>query len=165
METIKTFDSKIWGKQELLDNMYDDSFYYGYLGKNALSSSSAKMLINSPKTYKYVTQYGSDESQALRDGKLFHTMILEPHKLNDLVIVDVATKAGKEYKLAKEQITREPMKLPNVKVHRTLFEGGKPDPNKLDLDYYSIHNFELLDYRLYLIQSYQMNSFRYMLQM
>jgi hypothetical protein len=100
---ITTFDNKQWNKKELLDNMYDDSFYYGYLGKNALSSSSAKMLINSPKTYKYVTQYGSDESQALRDGKLFHTMILEPHKLNDLVIVDVATKAGKEYKLAKEQ--------------------------------------------------------------
>jgi hypothetical protein len=103
-DMITTFDNKQWNKQELLDNMYDDSFYYGYLGKNALSSSSAKMLISSPKTYKYVTQYGSDESQALRDGKLFHTMILEPHKLNDLVIVDVATKAAKEYKLAKEKV-------------------------------------------------------------
>jgi hypothetical protein len=72
---ITTFDNKQWNRQELLDNMYDDSFYYGYLNKNALSSSSAKMLISSPKTYKYVTQYGSDESQALRDGKLFHTMI------------------------------------------------------------------------------------------
>lgn len=101
--TIKTFDNKIWDKQELLDNMYEDDFYYGYLGKNALSSSSLKMLIQSPKTYKYVTKYGSGESQALRDGKLFHTMILEPHKIDDLVIVDVATKAGKAYKDAKEQ--------------------------------------------------------------
>ena len=101
--TIKTFDNKIWDKQELLDNMYEDDFYYGYLGKNALSSSSLKMLIQSPKTYKYVTKYGSGESQALRDGKLFHTMILEPHKIDDLVIVDVATKAGKAYKEAKEQ--------------------------------------------------------------
>jgi len=48
---------------------------------------------------------------------------------------------------AKEQITREPMELPSVQINRTLFEGGKPDPNKLDLDYYSIHNFELLDYQ------------------
>lgn len=101
--TIKTFDNKIWDKQELLDNMFEDDFYYGYLGKNALSSSSLKMLIQSPKTYKYVTKYGSGESQALRDGKLFHTMILEPHKIDDLVIVDVATKAGKAYKEAKEQ--------------------------------------------------------------
>jgi hypothetical protein len=104
METkIKTFDNKIWDKQELLDNMYNDEFYYGYLGKNALSSSSLKMLIQSPKTYKYVTKYGSGESQALRDGKLFHTLILEPHKIDELVIVDVATKAGKAYKEAKEK--------------------------------------------------------------
>jgi thymidylate synthase len=48
---------------------------------------------------------------------------------------------------AKEQITRKPMELPSVKINRTLFEGGKPNPNKLDLDYYSIHNFELLNYQ------------------
>jgi thymidylate synthase len=48
---------------------------------------------------------------------------------------------------AKEQITREPMELPSVQINPTLFEFGKPDPNKLDLDYYSIHNFELLDYQ------------------
>jgi thymidylate synthase len=50
---------------------------------------------------------------------------------------------------AKEQITRKPMELPSVQINRTLFEGGKPDPNKLDLDYYSIHNFELLNYQSY----------------
>lgn len=102
-EKIRTLDNKVWDKKELLDNMYEDDFYYGYLGKQALSSSSLKMLIQSPKTYKYVTKYGSGESQALRDGKLFHTMILEPHKIDDLVIVDVATKAAKAYKEAKEQ--------------------------------------------------------------
>jgi len=48
---------------------------------------------------------------------------------------------------AKEQITREPMELPSVQINPTLFEFGKPDPNKLDLDYYSIHNFELLNYQ------------------
>jgi thymidylate synthase len=48
---------------------------------------------------------------------------------------------------AKEQITREPMELPSVKINPTLFEFGKPDPNKLDLDYYSIHSFQLLNYQ------------------
>jgi thymidylate synthase len=48
---------------------------------------------------------------------------------------------------AKEQIKREPYSLPKLKISRTLFEFGKPDPNKLDLDYYSIHNFELLNYQ------------------
>jgi len=63
METkIKTFDNKIWDKQELIDNMYNDEFYYGYLGKQALSSSSLKMVLSSPKTYKYVTKYGQSET-------------------------------------------------------------------------------------------------------
>jgi hypothetical protein len=99
---ITTFDNKQWTKEELLANMQDDSFYYGYLGQNALSSSTIKTLVNSPKTYYFTTKYGSGETQALRDGKLFHTMILEPEKLNDMIFVDAATKASKEYKLAKE---------------------------------------------------------------
>jgi thymidylate synthase len=48
---------------------------------------------------------------------------------------------------AKEQVKREPYSLPKLKISHTLFEFGKPDPNKLDLDYYSIHNFELLNYQ------------------
>lgn len=99
---ITTFDNKKWGKAEILANMYDDSFYYGYLGQNALSSSTIKTLLSSPKTYYFTTKYGSGETQALRDGKLFHTMILEPEKLDDIIFVDAATKASKEYKLAKE---------------------------------------------------------------
>ena len=61
------------------------------------------MVLKSPKTYKYVTKYGQAETQPLRDGKLFHTMILEPHKIDELVIVDVATKAAKAYKEAKAE--------------------------------------------------------------
>jgi thymidylate synthase len=48
---------------------------------------------------------------------------------------------------AKEQIKREPYNLPKLEISRTLFEFGKPDQNKLDLDYYSIHNFKLLNYQ------------------
>ena len=95
---IKTLDGKLWDKKELIDNMYEDSFYYGYLGKNAFSSSSLKLLLDSPKTYKYVTQYGSDESQALRDGKLFHTMMLEPEKIDSFTFVDVQSKNTIKYK-------------------------------------------------------------------
>ena len=91
---------------ELLKLMDEDDFYYGYLGKNALSSSAAKMLLQSPKTYKYVTQYGNSETQALRDGWLFHTAILEPHVFNAQYFVDTKTKAAKSYKLAVEQYGR-----------------------------------------------------------
>jgi len=99
---ITTFDNKQWTKEEILYLMLDDSFYYGYLGQNALSSSSIKTLINSPKTYYFTTKEGSCESQSFRAVKLFHTMILEPNKIDDIIFVDAATKASKEYKLAKE---------------------------------------------------------------
>ena len=40
--SIKLLDGKVEDKQEVIDNMYSDDYYYGYLGKNALSSSSIK---------------------------------------------------------------------------------------------------------------------------
>ena len=89
-----------WDKQELLAKMQDDIFYYGHLGKHALSSSSIKLLQTSPKKYHYVTQYGQSESQALRDGWLFHTSILEPDVFNSQVFVDVQSKNTKKYKEA-----------------------------------------------------------------
>jgi hypothetical protein len=80
--------------------MYNDSYYYGTLGQLALSSSSLKLLLDSPKKYAYVSQYGSGESQALRDGSLVHLAILEPEKFEKLIFVDVASKNTKTYKEA-----------------------------------------------------------------
>ena len=85
--SIKLLDGKVENKQEVIDNMYSDDYYYGYLGKNALSSSSIKLLLDSAKTYLYITKYGQKETQPLRDGHLFHTMILEPEKINDIVFI------------------------------------------------------------------------------
>jgi hypothetical protein len=97
---IKTFDGKEWDKSALIEKMYDDSFYYGYLGKNALSSSSIKDVLRSPKTYQSKLKYSNDNGnhQALRDGRLFHLAVLEPHKFAALNVVEVASKASKKYK-------------------------------------------------------------------
>jgi hypothetical protein len=100
---ITLLDGSQWEKQDLIKEMVKDEFYYGYLSKAALSSSSLKLLLSSPKTYKHVTEYGNPESQALRDGWLFHTAILEPDVFNAQVFVDVASKNTKAYKLAKEE--------------------------------------------------------------
>ena len=97
---IQLLNGEKWDEQELLAKMYDDSFYYLYLGKHALSSSSIKLLQSSPKKYHYVTQYGNEESQALRDGWLFHTSILEPEVFNSQIFVDVQSKNTKKYKEA-----------------------------------------------------------------
>ena len=33
---IKLLDDTEWEEKELIDRMYDDSFYYDYLGKDSL---------------------------------------------------------------------------------------------------------------------------------
>jgi hypothetical protein len=103
MDTIQLLDGESFRQDEILELMKSDDFYYGYLGKAALSSSSIKLLLDSPKKYKYVTQYGSQESNALDAGWLFHTCILEPDVFNSQIFVDVQSKNTKAYKLAKEE--------------------------------------------------------------
>jgi len=93
---ITLLNGEEWQEADILKRMDDDSFYYGHLGKYALSSSSLKKLIQSPKAYQASLRM-SDNSQALRDGRLVHLAVLEKHKLNDLVIIN-GTKAKKEYK-------------------------------------------------------------------
>jgi hypothetical protein len=102
---ITLLNGEVWGKEEILAQMYDDTFYYGHLGKHALSSSSLKMILKSPKTYRNVIKYGDSngDSPALAAGKLAHWMVLEPHKIDELHFVDASTKNTKIYKEAKEQ--------------------------------------------------------------
>ena len=91
-----------WGKDEILTQMYDDDFYYGHLNKYALSSSSLKTILKSPKTYRNILKYGNDiDSPALAAGKLVHWMVLEPHKIDKLHFVDASTKNTNRYKDAK----------------------------------------------------------------
>lgn len=100
---ITLLDGTQHNREELIEQMHSDEFYYGYLSKAALSSSSLKLLLTSPKTYYNVTKYGNPESQALRDGWLFHTAILEPDVFASQIFVDVESKNSKAYKLAKEE--------------------------------------------------------------
>lgn len=96
---ITTFDNKQWDKQEILTKMIDDEFYYGYLGSNALSKSACSKLLLGLKAYSK-SLVKSPETQALRDGRLIHLCTLEPHKIKDLTIVDIAAKRGKAWDLA-----------------------------------------------------------------
>ena len=96
---VKTFDGKVWTQAEILPKMYDDGFYYGYLGKNAMSSSSFKKCLDGYDVYVADRDKESDgkEPQALRDGRLIHLRALEPERIEDLVIID-STKGSKLYK-------------------------------------------------------------------
>jgi len=103
---IKLLDNKYYDKAELLKRMEDDNFYYGELNTLALSSSSLKQLLSSPKTYKFSLEYGSGESQALRDGWLFHTAILEPEVFAAQTFIDVQSKNTKKFREAKAENPR-----------------------------------------------------------
>ena len=103
MDSIELLNGERFRHDEILELMKDDKFYYDYLGKAALSSSSIKLLLDSPKKYKYIMEYGSPSTQGLRDGWLFHTCILEPDVFESQVYVDVQSKNTKAYKLAKEE--------------------------------------------------------------
>ncbi len=50
MSEIKLLDGKFYDEKELLSKMLDDDFYYGFMHKWAFSSSSIKLLLDSPKT-------------------------------------------------------------------------------------------------------------------
>lgn len=94
---ITLLNGESWNRYEILQKMYDDSFYYGHLGKYALSSSSLKKLNEGPLSYELSLRKNENSNQALRDGRLIHMCLLEPEKINDLIITD-GTKAKKEFK-------------------------------------------------------------------
>ena len=100
---IKLLDNKYYDRAELLKRMLDDTFYYGELNTLALSSSSLKQLLSSPKTYNFSLKYGSEESAALRAGALFHWAILEPEKFASQKFVDVQSRNTKKFREAKEE--------------------------------------------------------------
>lgn len=97
-EQIQLLNGDIYDKQTLLSKMYDDSFYYGELGKYALSSSAIKQLLDSPKSYARSLNFKSD-SGAFKMGRLIHLAALEPEKLDTLChVVEVQSAVTKMYK-------------------------------------------------------------------
>lgn len=103
MKEIKLLDDSIWNIDHLTESLKDDKVYYNDMKMLTLNSSGIKLILKSPKTFDYVMRYGSEESQPLRDGKLFHWAILEPDKFEQQEFVDVQSKNTKAYRLAKEQ--------------------------------------------------------------
>ena len=65
MSEIILLDGTSWEKSVLLEAMMDDDFYYGYLGSASLSSSSDKLLNQSPKEYKEMLEGARLDTPAL----------------------------------------------------------------------------------------------------
>lgn len=105
METMKLLDGSVWQKETLLNNMYDDDFYFNTLSTDkVLSKSSINDLVppKSPKAWYYGTDKKKDDA-ALRAGTLFHLALLEPEKFEKVRFSKFKTRMAKAWK--EEQAT------------------------------------------------------------
>ena len=144
MKTIRLLDGTEWQIEELINKMYDNVFYYGYLGVNALSSSSCKKLCDSVEDYLFEDNKFRPDIKPLRDGRLFHVTILEADKMKDYYdFIDVPTRRSKDFKqlkrVSKKEVMTEKERLwaEDLKTHilkhsraNKLIANGEPEvPN------------------------------------
>jgi len=80
--------------KEILEKLKNDEDYYGDFGKQYLSNSDIKSLLNNPLDFKKP----SPPNPAFVVGGYFHTCILEPDKLEKYKIVKSTTRNTKAYK-------------------------------------------------------------------
>lgn len=78
----------------IIDILRDDNEYYKGKGKDYLSNSDIGALLTNPKTFRIERE----DNKSFAEGRLFHQLILEPHKVDKVVSVDVSSRNTKEYK-------------------------------------------------------------------
>ena len=96
MTQITLLNGDVWEKDQLLEHMENDEFYYGYCSKAMFSNSKLKLMVKSPKSFYYIDKYVQSQ-QPLRDGWLFHAAILEPEVYDAQIFCNTLSK-GKEFK-------------------------------------------------------------------
>lgn len=94
---IRLLDGQYVDYSETIELMYDDKYYYDYLGKKALSSSSAKDLLDGTY-FCEEKQRDAKTVEAFKIGRLIHLAVLEPHRLKHLSIAECVSKSNKLYK-------------------------------------------------------------------
>jgi len=81
-------------KSEIIEKLRNDEHYYGSFGKQYLSNSDIRTLLDDPLRFGQPTP----GSPNLVIGSYFHTAILEPDKLERFKIIDASTRGTKKYK-------------------------------------------------------------------
>ena len=79
---------------KVLHKLDDDEQYYGEFGRQFLSNSDIKSLLEDPLSFKQPIVGNPN----LVKGSYFHTLVLEPDKLERFKIIDAATRNTKKYK-------------------------------------------------------------------
>jgi hypothetical protein len=81
-------------KLKALEKLRDDENYYGKFGKQFLSNSNIRSLLKDPLSFNQPIK----DNPNLIIGKYFHTLILEPDKLENIKIIDASTRNTSIYK-------------------------------------------------------------------
>ena len=82
--------------KKAIEKLRDDDHYYGDFGKQYLSNSDIRTLLNNPLAYGRP----SVEIPAFLVGGYFHTALLEAEKLSKYKIVNTTSRNTKVYKEA-----------------------------------------------------------------
>jgi hypothetical protein len=80
--------------KKAIEELRNDSNYYGEFGSQFLSNSAVGVLLSNPKMFK-VKQ---EPTVPMLHGSYFHTAILEPEKLANFEIVEASTRNTNIYK-------------------------------------------------------------------
>lgn len=121
---------------DIIEQLRDDANYYGEVGRQYLSNSDIKVLLDNPSMFGVPTP----DNPAFALGRLFHQLILEPEKAAQTEGVNASTRTTKVYKDACEEkgvdfmlLTKE-MKDVHDWAHKMLgnydfFEAIRDDAN------------------------------------
>ena len=81
-------------KEEILEKLKDDQHYYGEFGQQFLSNSNISTLLSNP----LLLGAKQEPNVNFAIGGYFHTMILEPDKLEKYKVIDATTRNTNKYK-------------------------------------------------------------------
>ncbi len=80
-------------QSNIIEQLREDSNYYGTVGQQYLSNSDIYSLLKNPRKFRH-----KEKSLPLLEGGYFHTAMLEPHKLKEYSVMDVSSRATKGFK-------------------------------------------------------------------
>jgi len=80
-------------QNKILQDLKEDSKYYGELGSKYLSNSDIYSLLKNPRNFRK-----NEKGLPLLKGGYFHTAMLEPQKIVDYHVMDVSTRATKGFR-------------------------------------------------------------------
>ena len=81
-------------REDIIEKLRDDDHYYGEFGQQFLSNSNIKTLKDNPLALRDPIK----KTSALLIGGYFHTVILEPNKVDKYKIIESSSRNTKHYK-------------------------------------------------------------------